>query len=385
MARKFFIIAGEASGDVLGAKLIKEIKSQFGKEKLEFVGIGGKMMEKEGLHPIFPMSDLSIMGFVEVVPHISKLLKRIRQSAVEIIKQKPDFIVTIDSPDFNFRVLKKLQNFKSAKKIHVIAPSVWAYREKRAQKISQLCDLLLAILPFEPPYFTKYGLKTVFIGHPIMEDAPNMSQKALARDIFRNKFGFYEKDIVVYITPGSRISEVKKIFPEFIGAINLLKNRVENLSVVVAVIDKTKDVVEKMAKDFEVKYVVVEGEEKSNALFAADFALTKSGTNTFETLLYQLPMLVCYKVNSLTHIMAKFLLRIRFANLINLIMEREIIPELIQNDCYGENIATKLEFLIKNPQIAKLQIENSQIALKILGLNNDESAVKKAVREIIKL
>ncbi len=140
MVKKFFIIAGEASGDVLGAKLMKEIKSQL--PDANFVGVGGKMMENEGFSSIFSMSDLSVMGFVEVVPHIFKLLKRIDQAAAAVKKYQPDYIITIDSPDFNFRVMKKLQNFKTAKKIHLIAPSVWAYRENRAQKISRLYDLL---------------------------------------------------------------------------------------------------------------------------------------------------------------------------------------------------------------------------------------------------
>lgn len=386
MTKKFFIIAGEASGDVIGAKLIAEIKSQFlaKNEVVEFVGVGGRMMEKEGFASIFAMSDLSVMGFVEILPHLAKLLNRINQTAAAIIKYNPDFIVTIDSPDFNFRVLKKIEHYSDAKKIHMIAPSVWAYRENRAKKIAKLYDLLLVILPFEPPYFVKYGLKTVFIGHPIVENVPDMFLKNSQKEIFRAKYGFYASDTVIYITPGSRISEVKQIFPEFISAINLLKTKVENLSVVISVVEKTKAVVEKMAVDFEVKYAIIEKEEKNSALFACDFALAKSGTNTLEALLYQLPMLVCYKFNYTTYLAAKFLLRIKFCNLVNLIMEREIIPELIQQKCQQEIIAQKLEFLIKNPEIANKQIADSQMALKILGLGK-EKATKKAVAEILSL
>ena len=172
MTKKFFIIAGEASGDVLGAKLIDEIKQKFlaKDEMVEFIGVGGKSMQEAGLRSIFAMEDLSIMGFVEVLPHLFKILKRINQTADEIIAQKPDFIITIDSPDFNFRVMKKVKNYKGAKKIHLVAPSVWAYREQRARKVAQLYDLLLAILPFEPPYFTKYNLKLDWIVKNISND-----------------------------------------------------------------------------------------------------------------------------------------------------------------------------------------------------------------------
>lgn len=383
--KKFFIIAGEASGDVLGGKLIAEIKSQFqDKSNLEFIGIGGTNMQEQGLQSIFDMNELSIMGFVEVVPHIAKLLSRISQTAEAIKKEKPDYVITIDSPDFCFRVMEKLKDFKETKKIHLIAPSVWAYREKRAKKIAALYDLLLVILPFEPPYFSKYNLKTVFIGHPIIENAPDFQNKVIERENFRKKFGFYEEDNLIYITPGSRIGEVKKIFPHFIEAINMLKPKLKNLSVVIPAVSKTKHIVEKLAQNFEVKYAIVEGSEKHSALFAADFALAKSGTNTLEASLYHLPMVVCYKVNFATYVMAKLLLRIRFANLINLILEREVIPELIQQKCTAKEIADNLEKLIKDKNLAQKQIVESKIALKVLGLES-LSPTKKAVAEILSL
>lgn len=387
--KKFFIIAGEASGDVLGGKLIAEIKSQFhGKENLEFIGVGGANMQAQGLKSIFDMNELSIMGFVEVVPHIAKLMGRINQTAQSARESKPDYIITIDSPDFNFRVLEKLKNYKEAKKIHLIAPSVWAYREKRAKKIAALYDLLLVILPFEPPYFSKYNLKTVFIGHPIIENVPDFTTKQVESEAFRKKHGFYHDDTLLYVTPGSRIGEVKKIFPHFIEAINALKPRLKNLSVVIPAVAKTKHIIEKLALDLDVKYVIVDanGEhaEKHEALLASDCALAKSGTNTLEASIYQLPMVVCYKVNFVTYVMAKILLRIRFANLVNLILEREVIPELIQQKCTAKEIVDTLERLIKDKTLAQKQISESKIALKVLGLES-LSPTKKAVVEILSL
>lgn len=386
MTKKIFLIAGEASGDLLGGKLMREIKTQLRKqnETAEFVGVGGELMQKEGLHSIFPMSDLSIMGFVEVLPHIFKLLGRIKQTADEITAQKPDLIITIDAPDFNFRVMEKLRDYKSAKKIHLIAPSVWAYREGRAKKIARLYDLLLTILPFEPPYFTRYGLKSVFIGHPIIENAPILENKGEISRNFRQKYGLYADDCLIYVTPGSRISEVKKIFPEFIAALNQLNKRVPNIAVVIATVEKTRTKIDEMAKMLNVKHVIVGQDEKSDALFAGDFALAKSGTNTLEISLYNLPMLVSYKVNLLTYILAKMLLKIKFANLINLILDKEVIPELLQQNCSSEVIATKLEDLMKNKNLHQKQIQESQVALQMLGLGQD-NATKKAVEEILSL
>lgn len=386
MTKKFFIIAGEPSGDLLGSKLIREIKTQLRHEnqEAEFIGVGGPLMKEEGLHSIFPMSELSVMGFAEVVPHIFKLLARIKQTTDEIIVRKPDFIITIDAPDFNFRVMEKLKNYKAAKKIHMIAPSVWAYRAKRAQKIAPLYDLLLTILPFEPPYFTKYGLKAKFIGHPIIENAPQMANKAQISMHFRQKYGFYSHDVLIYVTPGSRISEVKKIFPQFVAGLNLLRGTVENLAVVIMCVDKTRAKVEELAKDLQVKYVLLDQKEKSDALFAADFSLAKSGTNTLESSLHQLPMLICYKVNFVTYVLAKILLKIKFANLVNLILDKEIIPELLQQKCRGDVISRQLEELIKNKNSADAQIANSEMALKILGLNGS-SPTQKAVKEIFSL
>ncbi len=387
MTKKFFIIAGEPSGDLLGGKLINEIKTQFvqKKEAVEFFGVGGEHMERAGLQSIFPMSDLSVMGFVEVLPHIFKLLSRIKQAAAAAIANDPDYIITIDSPDFNFRVMERLKDYHSAKKIHLIAPSVWAYRKGRAKKVARLYDLLLTILPFEPPYFTRYNLTTVFVGHPIVENAPDMALKDEANLRFREKNGFYASDTLLYVTPGSRKGEVARIFPEFIAAINLLKSRVDNLSVVIPVVEKTRSLIEKMAKDLEVKYVLIDSLEKSDALFAANFSLAKSGTNTLESSLYELPMVVAYKVNFITYCLAKLLLKIRFANLINLIMESEVIPEMIQQNCNAKAIAARLEAIINNRKVAQLQIDNSKTALKILGVDAAKQPTAKAVAAILAL
>lgn len=381
MTKKFFIIAGEASGDLLGSKLIAELKLQ--NSQSEFIGVGGKLMQEQGLISIFPMEELSVMGFLEVVPHIAKLLRRIKQTAEIIEQEKSDFLITIDSPDFCFRVVKKLKNFRG-KKIHLIAPSVWAYRPKRAEKISKLYDLLLAILPFEPPYFEKYGLKTVFIGHPIVENVPDFSAKELENSKFRKKYSIKEDDVVICITPGSRNGEVKKIFPEFIGAINLLVEKIPNLKIVIPLVDKTRNLVSQMAKNLKTEYFLIEKEEKNSAFFATNFALAKSGTNTVELSLYRIPMIVAYKINFLTHFIVKKMVKIKFANLINLILNKELIPEMLQNNCESKQISHCLEKLILDKNFAQKQISESLAALKLMRLESSENPSKKAAMEILK-
>lgn len=381
--KKFFVIAGEASGDLLGSKLIKELKVQ--EPSASFIGVGGKLMKEQGLVSIFPMEELSVMGFFEVLPHISKLLARIKETAEVIKREKPNFVITIDSPDFCFRVLKKLQNFRETKKVHLIAPSVWAYRSGRAKKISKLYDLLLAILPFEPPYFEKHGLKTVFIGNLIVENAPDFSQKNYLRSEFRKNRNISESATVLSLTPGSRNSEVTKIFPEFIGAINLLAAKKSDVKVIIPLIDKTRELVTQMAKDLKVEYFLIEKEDKNSALFAADFALAKSGTNTLEISLYRLPMVIAYKINFLTHFLLKRMVKIQFANLINLISNQEIIPEMLQDKCRSDLIFVEMQKLLENKILAQKQIDDSEAALKLMGLGSLENPSFKAAKEILKI
>ena len=382
--KKFFIIAGEASGDLLGGKLIRELKLQ--NPDSEFIGVGGKLMQEQGLKSIFAMEELSVMGFLEVLPHIPKLLARIKQTAAAVIYEKPDCVITIDSPDFCFRVIKKLQGSEHKfKKVHLIAPSVWAYREGRAEKISKLYDLLLAILPFEPPYFEKYGLKTFFIGNLVVENAPDFGRKEKIRDEFRKKYNISQTSIVLSLTPGSRNGEVTKIFPEFIGAVNLLATKKSDLKVVILLIDKTRDLVKEMAKNLKVEYFLIEKDEKNHALFAADFALAKSGTNTLEISLYRLPMVIAYKINFITHFLVSRMVKIQFANLINLISNREIIPEMLQDKCRADLLFYEMKKLLDDKNLAQKQIDYSTTALKLMGLGSGENPSFKAAKEILKI
>lgn len=389
---KILIIAGEQSGDVLGSKLIAQIKSS--RKDVEFVGIGGKLMEAQGLKSLFSIEELSVMGILEVASQIPKILKLIRQTVRYIYKQKPDIIITIDAPDFSFRVIERFRSasirrddglFLKTKKVHFVAPSVWAYRESRAEKVAGLYNLLLAILPFEPPFFERYGLKTVFVGHPIIEIEPDFKNKLRISSEFRKEMGFAQDDLILCVMPGSRNGEVKRIFPEFIKAINLLSKDKKNLKVIIPTVPKTADLVKKMSKKINVKYDFVDQDKKSNALLATDFALVKSGTNSLEISLNRIPMVVGYKFNLLTYLIGKMLVKVKFANLLNLIIDKEIIPEMVHFKCKGVKIYKALSRLIDNQKLAKNQVNSALQVMKILGYGSAEKSTEKSVKEILSL
>jgi len=394
---KFFIIAGEASGDLLGSKLIEELKKQLINKScsFEFIGIGGKLMQEQGLETIFAIEELSLMGFVEILPHIPKLIRLINFTAKQIIANEVDAVISIDAPDFSFRVMNKLNKFlkenknlnhsnHQIKKIHLIAPSVWAYRKSRARKIAKIYNLLLAILPFEPPYFEKFNLKTIFIGHPIIENAPNLAFREEEKISFYQRKNISPDNFLMAITAGSRNSEVLKIFPQFIETANQLFRAGYKFVVALPVLTKTREIVISMSKNLEMPYFLVENkEEKHSMMMACDIAICKSGTNSLEFLLYQIPLIIGYKINYLSYLIVKMLIKIKFANIINLIANQEIIPEAIQQNCSPEYLLPKIKELLTNKNFANQQIKDSQKILKILGLEQTIKPTTKASIAII--
>lgn len=386
--KKIFIIATEASGDMLGAKLLTEINKN-NNYKYELTGVGGQLMQAQNFTSIFPMEDLAVMGFVEVIAHLPKIISRINFTYQKILEFQPDIIITIDSPDFCFRVIKKLKKnsyFSKCKKVHLIAPSVWAYRENRAQKIAKNYDLLLAILPFEPPYFEKYGLKTIFIGHPLINDKPDFSNQELIKAELSKTYQFNQNNKLFLLTPGSRISEVNKIFPVFIETINKLKQNFPDLIVFIPVVKKTKDLIENLAKNLQVKYFLIDDNSMKNKIFmVVDFALAKSGTNTLEISLHHIPLIIAYKINILSYYLVKKMVKIKFANLLNLIQNREIIPEFLQFDCDANKIYPKILELLNNKNLIDEQINQANQSFEMLGLNRIENPIKNALNEILKI
>ncbi|MDR3289835.1 MAG: lipid-A-disaccharide synthase [Rickettsiales bacterium] len=367
---KIFIIVGEMSGDLLGSKFMTAMHD------FEFVGIGGEKMEKQGLKSLFNIKEINVMGVFEVLPNIFKINNLIKQTISEIEKEQPDIILTIDSPGFCFRVIKGLKNC-NAKKVHLIAPSVWAWKEKRAKKISKMYDLLLCILPFEPPYFEKHGLSAKFIGHPIFDDINEDSKQNV-----------YHGDLYNFIlTPGSRKGEVSRIFPIMIEAINILKKDYDyDIETNIFATKNTETILKYIAMDESFNCnIVVNADEKTKILKQANFAIAKSGTNTFEFNIHSVPLVVVYTMNYLTNKLGKLLIKIKFANLVNIIAGREIIPEFIGDRADSDLIAEKINELLKDGDLTKKQIAETKDIIKELGYLNGENAAEKGANEIRKL
>ncbi|MFT5703791.1 MAG: lipid-A-disaccharide synthase, partial [Rickettsiales bacterium] len=248
---------------------------------------------------------------------------------------------------------------------------------------AKLYDLLLAILPFEPPYFEKHGLETIFIGHPVVEDFQASLKLNSEENNFRTKSQIPENDLLICAMAGSRIGEVKRILPEIIGAINILSIKHPNLTVVLPVIERTKTIFAQYLNQFKARVILIDESQKKSAFKAANLAIAKSGTNNLEIAIAGLPMVTIYKINPITHFIVKKLIKIKYANLINLILNRELIPELLQDNCNSTKIAETAEHLINNPNLANGQILEGRKVLNILGLDSLITPSQKAAKKIL--
>lgn len=376
---KIFIISGEESGDILGASLMESLTSVI---DVSFCGIGGAKMREQGLKSLFPMQDISLMGFLEIIPHLFKLINRIKQTVNEVLKTKPDILITIDSPGFNFIVAKKIrkQN-KDIKLIHYVAPTVWAYKEKRSKKIAKIYDHLLVLLPFEPPYFIKEGLKTTFVGHHLAYYKKHDGNE------FRKKYNLEKKDFILCAAPGSRKGEILRIFPEFIMSINLFIQKVPNAIIVIPTFKHLKEIIEVQVKNINTKNIIIsyKDSERLTLIAASNIALTKCGTITNEFAASKVPMISAYKVNFLTAFLVKRMLKIPHVCLVNILAKKEIIPEFLQEKAEGKILFEALYELYQDKKLQKKQITESQKA--IMKMQNSEKLLpsKKAAQVIVDL
>ncbi|MCK5166243.1 MAG: lipid-A-disaccharide synthase [Rhodospirillaceae bacterium] len=362
-----FIIAGEASGDALGANLIKAlIKKTRG--KITFCGVGGEKIENAaseiGMHSIFPMSELSVMGFTEVLPKIPNLLRRIKQTVQEIERIGPDVVVTIDAPDFVFRVAKKLKKRGSNIPIvHYVAPSVWAWRPGRAKKIAGFLDHLLCLLPFEPKYFKDVGLPATFVGHPVVESEIGCGDG----DDFRQRHKISEFTPLLAVLPGSRMGEVSRLTPVFGRTLGLLKKTHPELEVVVVTLSGLRKHISAATKNWPVRVNIVGEDEKGDAFSACDAALAASGTVSLELALAQVPAVIAYRFGPLTAFLAKRLIKAKYANIVNLVLDRPAIPELLLDNCRPDMLAPEISKLL-NDQNARTEQRKAYVdAMAALG------------------
>ena len=351
---KIFIIAGEASGDLLGARLIAALKKRYPQHHFIIDGIGGDLMVSAGIKPLFPMQELSVMGIAEVLPKLFQLLKRIKQTAEAITQNNYDAVITIDSPDFSFRVLKKLHaHHTKIKAIHYVAPSVWAWRPKRAKKIAKLYHHLLCLLPFEPPYFLREGLPATFIGHAVIEGE---ALKADSQRFFKHYHHLSHGDKIICLLPGSRKGEVDRHLPIFLDVVKTLQKSHANLKVIIPTLPHLEKYVAAMVHDINVT-IISDYAYKYDAFAASSIALAASGTVALELAMTKTPMVVAYKMNFITAFFARLLVKIPFVSLPNIILNKKIIPELLQKKCIAVNLTHEVEILLNDQNLSLQQVE----------------------------
>lgn len=336
-----FLIAGEASGDNLAARLMAALRRQT-QGRVKFAGVGGDAMAREGLDPLFPMAELSLMGLAEVVPHLPRLWRRLRQTVAEIERLRPQAVVTVDSPDFSFRVARRIGAL-GIPRVHYVAPTVWAWRPGRARRLAGTIDHLLALLPFEPRHFEGSGLPCSFVGHPVVESGADRGDAAA----FRSRHGLAPDATVISVLPGSRETEVRRLLPTFEGALRLLAESRPDLTVAVSTVEALRDQVAAAVEAWPMPCMVLtEPAEKYDAFATSRAAVAKSGTVTLELALAGVPMVVCYRVSAVTAFLARRLVHVDHVALVNLLADRPFVPELLQEACTPRAIAEAMAPLL---------------------------------------
>ena len=357
---KYYIIAGEASGDLHGSKVMESIKKLDKKAKFRFWG--GEKMKGIGGEIVKHINKLSFMGFWEVLKNINTILKNIRFCKSDINTYQPDKIIYIDYPGFNMVIAKwaKTNGFQNH---FYISPQIWAWKESRIKKIKRYIDYLYVILPFEKQYYKqKHNLDVHYVGHPLVEIISNERKNT---DLFTLKL----TKPVIALLPGSRKQEIKKMIPVFKSVINQFSNYE---FIIAGVSNIRKEWYDKILKDDKIKIVY---DKTYNLLKRSTAAIVTSGTATLETALFNVPQIVCYKSSLFSYLVGKIFIKLKFISLVNIIMEKEVVKELIQNDCTKRNIVYELSQLLKNENILRVKKEYEKLRDR---LGEEETSLKVA-------
>ncbi|WP_170580371.1 lipid-A-disaccharide synthase [Ruegeria arenilitoris] len=375
---RVFLVAGEPSGDRLGGALMEGLKSLV--PDIEFDGVGGPLMQAQGLVSRFPMSELSVMGLVEVLPKFFHLKRRIAETAQAVLDTQPDVLITIDSPDFSLRVAKQVKTRSNIRTVHYVAPSVWAWRPKRADKMAKVIDHVLALLPFEPPYMENAGMECDFVGHPVASE-PVATDAQIAQ--FRADHGLGAAPILLAL-PGSRRGEVDRLAPVFGAALDLyLKDR-PDMRVVVPAVAHVADTVAAHVRSWPGQPVVVDPRNidtdqavasKRAAFAAAEIALAASGTVSLELAAQSTPMVIAYKLTWLTQKIAERMVKLDTVTLVNLVSETRTVPECLLDDCTPEAISAALASVSAAPDA---QEQAMAVTMERLGRGGEAPGLRAA-------
>ena len=358
-----WLIAGEPSGDLIGARLIVALRERSA-GNVRIAGIGGEAMLEEGLESLFPISDIAVMGLIEIIPRIPLIKRRMRETISRIESDRPDIVVSIDVPGFCYDIWKGLRG-SDIPLVHYVAPTVWAWRPDRAKKFAAELDYLMTLLPFEPPYFEKEGLDTTFVGHPVLEgNAGNGAGTA-----FRAAHDISPDQTVVSVLPGSRRGEIRKLLSVFRSASTRIAERYPEAVFVFPTVSYLEDTVARETAGWPGRsIVVVTVEDKYDAFAASNAAMAASGTVSLELAMARVPHVIGYRMNAMTVKLVKMLHGVnqKFANLLNILLDREVVPEFIQEKCTADRVAGGVIDLLEEGETLDRQRASIEQALDAL-------------------
>ena len=367
--KKIFILTGEPSGDRLASTVITKLKSQ--NSEIEYLSVGGTHIKKLGIETIFDLKEITYLGFTSVLLNIFKIKKKINETVKEIIKFNPDILFSVDSPDFTLRVAERVKKINNnIKTIHYVAPQVWVWRKNRVKNIKKFIDHILLLFNFEKKYFDDENIKNTFVGHPLIEN--DLKGKAVIDNLVsKNKE-------IISLFPGSRKSEISVLLPILLDFIKLMNKKNFKYSYVFHATDENKESINNEVKKADLDNIDIVSNEniKSQILSNSIFAVSKSGTVSLQISSLNIPSIIIYKLNFINFMIFKFLVNVKFANIINIINNKEIIPELLQNECNAEEICRTVIYFLKKPELIKKQLNECRKTLE--GIKSKTSSSDEA-------
>ena len=370
--KKIFVLTGEPSGDKLASTVISKLKHKY--KDIDYLSVGGIHLNSLGIKSIYDLKEITYIGFTSVVSNLFKIKNKINETVNKIIEFNPDILFSVDSPDFTLRVAKKVKKINpNIKTIHYVAPQIWIWREGRVKKFKKFLDHVLLLFNFEKKYFDKENIKNTFVGHPLLEKQVN-SKTDLSNLINNNKK-------IISLFAGSRSSEISILLPILLDFIKLMNEKFNEYHFVFHATDQNKNYISDEIKKIDFKNVeVVSGENiKSQILSNSIFAVAKSGTVSLEICNSKVPSIIIYRMNFLNFMIVKLLVKTKYANIINIISKKEIIPELIQNECNAKEIFRSVVYLLKNPELMNKQINEINNILSEIKSKNSSSEEASSV------
>ena len=351
--KKIFILTGETSGDKLASKVISKLQKL--NPDIDYLSVGGEYLKALGIKSLYDLKEVTYLGFTKVLLNVFKIKKKINETVDKIIEFNPDILFSIDSPDFTLRVAKKVKKLKpNIKTIHFVAPKVYVWREGRLKQLKSFLDHILLLFPFEKKYFDKENINSTFTGHPLLEEQGRSK-------IYLNQYIKKHKKIFS-IYPGSRLSEINILTPILFEFIKLMNEKYNNIFYIFHCTSEYAQLIQNLLANEEFKNceVISDEKNKSHLLKQSMFAVAKSGTVSLEICNAKIPSIIIYKMNSINFFIIKMLVKVKFANIINITADEEIIPELLQSKCNSKNIFNTVDGLLKDQQTLEKQINKTQ-------------------------